>query len=74
MKILPFAVTWMDLEHIMLSEISQTRQTNTVCFTYIWNLINKTKHLEYSKTERLKYREQISGCHKGGEMGGGKNR
>ena len=30
-KILPFAATWMDLEGIMLSEISQ-RKTNTVWY------------------------------------------
>ena len=30
-EILPFATTWMDLEDIMLSEISQ-RKTNTVCY------------------------------------------
>ena len=30
-KILPFATMWMDLESIMLSEISQ-RKTNTVCY------------------------------------------
>ena len=29
--ILPFAVSWMDLEGIMLSEISQ-KKTNTVCY------------------------------------------
>ena len=29
-KILPFAVTWMDLKGIMLSEISQTEKTNIV--------------------------------------------
>ena len=29
-EILPFAATWMELEGIMLSEISQ-RSTNTVC-------------------------------------------
>ena len=28
-EILPFVATWMDLENIMLSEVSQTR-TNTV--------------------------------------------
>ena len=39
-KILPFATTWMDLERIMLSEISQ-KKTNTLC--YIWNLKNKNK-------------------------------
>ena len=32
-EILPLAIIWMDLEGIMLSEISQ-RKTNTVCFTY----------------------------------------
>ena len=30
-KIMPFAATWMDLEGIMLSEISQ-KKTNTVCY------------------------------------------
>ena len=31
-EILPFATTWMDLEGVMLNEISQTRKTNTVCY------------------------------------------
>ena len=31
-EILPFATTWMDLEGIMLSEISQTRKTNTILY------------------------------------------
>ena len=30
-EIMPFAITWMNLEGIMLSEISQTK-TNTVCY------------------------------------------
>ena len=30
-EILPFATTWMDLESIMFSEISQ-RKTNTLCY------------------------------------------
>ena len=29
-EILPFMTTWMDLEDIMLSEISQMRKTSTV--------------------------------------------
>ena len=29
-EILPLATTWMDLEGIMLSEISQTRKKNTI--------------------------------------------
>ena len=30
-KIMPFAVTWMDLEIVMLSEVSQ-RKTNVICY------------------------------------------
>ena len=40
-EIMPFAATWMDLEIVILSEISQ-RKTNTVCFQFTWNLKNKT--------------------------------
>ena len=29
-KIMPFAATWMDLEIIILSKISQTEKTNTI--------------------------------------------
>ena len=39
-EILPFATTWMDLQGIMLSEISQTREV-AYDFTYMWNLKNK---------------------------------
>ena len=46
-KILPFAVTWMDLEGIMLSEMGQ-RKTNTVYHLYVESkryskLVNITK-------------------------------
>ena len=38
---MPSAATWMDLENIMLSEISETL-TNTVYTVYVWNLKNST--------------------------------
>ena len=35
-EILPFATTWMDLEGIMLSEISQTeKDTNCMFYLYV---------------------------------------
>ena len=39
-EILPFA-TWMDLESIMLSEISQMEKDGLCSFTHLWNLRNK---------------------------------
>ena len=54
-EILPFAVTWMDLEGIMLSELSQTEKDKILHdTTYTWNLKNKT-HSTKKQTHR--YRE-----------------
>ena len=36
-EILPFAMTWMDLEVIMLSEVSQTKNDEYHDFTYMRN-------------------------------------
>ena len=40
-KILPFVIVWMDLENIMLSEISQSEKEKITYFTHMWNLMNK---------------------------------
>ena len=37
-EIFPFAATWMDLEIIILSEISQKEKQILYDITYIWNL------------------------------------
>ena len=49
-EILPFATTWMDLEGIMLSEVSQT-ETNMYDITYMWNFkkIQQTSEEEWSR-------------------------
>jgi len=40
---LPFAAIWVDLEDIVLNEISQTGQRQTLYVnTYVWNLKNIT--------------------------------
>ena len=36
-EIMPFAATWMDLEIIILSEVSQTEK-DKYHITYMWNL------------------------------------
>ena len=38
-EILSFAAMWMDIENIMLSEI---RERQIICITYMWNLKNNT--------------------------------
>jgi len=49
---MPFTATWMDLEVIILSEVSQTEEIkhHMVLLVYIWNLKNGTNELIY-KTE-----------------------
>ena len=39
-EIMPFAATWMDLEIVILSEVSQTKK-DEYHITYIWNLRKK---------------------------------
>ena len=37
-EIIPFAATWMDLEIIILSEVSQTEKDKYHMISYMWNL------------------------------------
>ena len=47
---MPFTATWMDLETVILSEISQTRQIHNTA--YMWNLKKKNGTHEFIyKTE-----------------------
>ena len=40
-KILPFATVWMDLENIMLSEISQAEKDKYHTISLMWSLSNE---------------------------------
>ena len=40
-KILSFATAWIDMENIMLSEISQLEKDKYHMISLIWNLMNK---------------------------------
>ena len=41
-KIMPFAATWMELETLILSEVSQKEKDKYHDITYIWTLIYGT--------------------------------
>ena len=60
-EILPFAATWMDLESIMLSEISQTK-TNTVHRLHVESK-KYNKLMNRTEEQIHRYRDQISGYH-----------
>ena len=49
-EIMPFAATWMALETVILSEVSQTERQISYDITYMWNLKYYTDKLIY-KTE-----------------------
>ena len=40
-KIMPFAVTWMDLQIIILSEVSQTEKDKYCMLTHIYGISKK---------------------------------
>ena len=60
---MPFAATWMSLEIIILSEVSQKDKYH---ITYMWNLKYDT-NLSTKQTHRS--REQTCGCQGGGGWG-----
>ena len=48
-KIMPFAATWMQVETLILSEVSQKERQIPYVITYIWNLIYGTNKAFYRK-------------------------
>ena len=65
---MPFAATWIQLEIIILSEVSQ-KEKNKYLITYIWNLIYGTKET-FHREETHGLGEEIYGCQGGGEESG----
>ena len=48
-KILPFATTWMELESITVSAISQSEKDKHHVFTHMWNFRNETNEQREKK-------------------------
>ena len=64
---LPFVMVWMDLEGIMLNEISQTEKTKTIRFHLHVESKEQNKWTEQKQTYGLG--EQTDGCYMGGGLG-----
>ena len=64
-KILPFATTWMELEGIMLSEISQTEKDKYCMISY---MESKTSKKLIKKKDQI-YSYQRWGAVRGGGIG-----
>ena len=57
----PFKTTWMDLESIMLSEVSQTKIKIPYDLTYMWNL----KKMKNTQTKTDLYIQRTAGFQRG---------
>ena len=65
-KIMPFAAAWMELEILILSEVSQKEKRQIPYdITYIWNLIYCTNE-PFQRKENHGLGEQTCGCQGGG--------
>ena len=72
-EIMPFAATWMDLQVIILSKVSETEKDKYI--THMWNLIflNDINELIYKTETRLTDFENKVMVTKGETRGGGIN-
>ena len=64
-KIMPFATTWMELEILILSEVSLKEKDKYHMISHIWNLIYGTNK-PFHRRETHGVGEQICGCQGGG--------
>ena len=58
---MPFAATWMELEPLILSELSQKENNIPYDITYIWNPMYGTNE-SFHRKENRGHGEQTCGC------------
>ena len=58
-EILPFSATWMDLDSVLISEISQTEKEN-YCIISLTRSLKNTTDVNITKKQQT-HREQTSG-------------
>ena len=61
---MPFAATWMELETLILSEVSQKEKDKYHMISHIWNLIYGTNE-PFHRKENHGLGEQTCGCPRG---------
>ena len=64
-KIMSFAATWMELETLILSEVSQKEKDKYHLISHIWNLIQGTNELMYRKETNSWTGEKTFCCQEG---------
>ena len=71
-EIMPFAATWMQLEIIILSEVSQKEKDKYHMIPLICGILNMTQmNLSMKQKQNHKHREQTGGYQGGGRDGVG---
>ena len=65
-KVIPGAATWMELETLMLSEVSQKEKDKQHMISLIWNLIYGTNEPSYRKETNPWIWRTDCGCQAGG--------
>ena len=69
-EIMPFATTWMDLEIIILSKVSQKKKDKFYMISLICGIKNMTQ-MNLSTKQTHRHSEQTCGCPGGWGQGGG---
>ena len=70
-EIMPFAATWLDLEIIILSKVSQKEKEKYHMISLICGIYNTAQiNISMKQKQAHRYREEAYGCQRWGGVGG----